>query len=54
MPVSTRVLIAEDSKVQADMLCNLLVDAGYQVRVAHDGAQALQMAREQPPRFVAQ
>ncbi len=49
MPISTRVLIAEDSKVQADMLCNLLLEAGYQVRVAHDGAQALHMAREQRP-----
>lgn len=49
MPVSTHVLIAEDSKVQADMLCNLLLEAGYQVRVAHDGAQALHMAREQRP-----
>ena len=49
MPVSTHVLIAEDSKVQAEMLCNLLVEAGYQVAVAHDGAQALQMARAQRP-----
>ena len=43
------VLIAEDSKIQAEMLRSLLVDAGYTVRVAHNGAQALGMARLERP-----
>lgn len=44
-----RVLIAEDSKIQAEMLRSLLLDAGYKVSVAHDGSQALQMARIERP-----
>ena len=43
------VLIAEDSKIQAEMLRCLLVDAGYRVSVARDGAQALQMAQLERP-----
>jgi len=34
------VVIAEDSRIQAKILQKLLVEAGYQVRVAPDGAEA--------------
>lgn len=47
--MSHHILIAEDSRIQAEMLRQLLVDTGYQVRVACNGAQALQMARLERP-----
>ena len=46
------VLIAEDSRIQAKVLEKKLVEAGYQVRIAENGAVALQQIREQRPMLV--
>src|SRR5579862_900491 len=46
------VLIAEDSKIQAKILENRLIAAGYTVRVAHDGAAAFELARQQKPTVI--
>jgi phosphoserine phosphatase RsbU/P len=47
-----RVLIAEDSRIQAKILEQFLIQAGYQVRVAQDGAAALRSAQENRPDVV--
>lgn len=47
-----RILIAEDSRTQAAMLRGLLVRNGYDAVVAVDGLEALDAARETPPRLV--
>ncbi|MFS8097367.1 response regulator transcription factor [Lentzea alba] len=43
------VLVAEDNVMQADMLGRYLRQEGYQVRVVHDGAAALDEIRRNPP-----
>lgn len=45
-------LIAEDSRIQAKFLEQILVRAGFSVRAAGDGHAALQMAREAKPDVV--
>ncbi|MCE9553812.1 MAG: fused response regulator/phosphatase [Planctomycetes bacterium] len=45
-------LIAEDSRIQAKFLEQVLVRAGFAVRVALDGEAALQLAREAKPDVV--
>jgi two-component system cell cycle response regulator len=45
---SDRVLIAEDDRVAARVLERLLRQAGYEVRVAHDGKQAWAMYQQSP------
>lgn len=45
-------LIAEDSRIQAKFLEQVLVRAGFSVRVAGDGEAALQLAREAKPDVV--
>jgi len=47
--MSHHVLIAEDSKIQAEMLRSLLIDSGYRVSVARDGAQALELVQLERP-----
>lgn len=42
-------LIAEDSRIQAKVLESRLTQARYVVRVASDGAEALEMARREKP-----
>jgi DNA-binding response OmpR family regulator len=46
------VLIAEDSRIQAQILAKKLVEAGFEVRVAEDGAVALANIRARRPRIV--
>ncbi len=46
------VLIAEDNRLQAKILEDRLVGAGYRVRVGRDGVQALQLARERRPDII--
>jgi serine phosphatase RsbU (regulator of sigma subunit)/AmiR/NasT family two-component response regulator len=46
------VLVAEDSRIQAQILSQKLDEAGYQVRVAENGAVALASIREQRPTVV--
>jgi PAS domain S-box-containing protein len=43
---SKRVLVVDDSFVQAKSLCMLLELSGYETRMAHDGPGALAVARE--------
>lgn len=49
-PVS--ILIAEDSKTQAEMLRHLLENAGYSVTVAYNGLEALDITRKKEPTIV--
>jgi sigma-B regulation protein RsbU (phosphoserine phosphatase) len=45
-------LIAEDSRMQAKILENRLQQAGYDVDVAGDGAQALELAHRRKPQII--
>ena len=47
-----RVLIAEDSRTQAEALRSQLVDAGFEVRVAKSGSDALAELRRDPADLV--
>lgn len=47
-----KILIAEDSRTQAERLRVLLEGAGYEVEVAEDGDVALMKARQFPPNLV--
>src|SRR5664279_1262425 len=49
---SVRILIAEDSRTQAEQLRFLLEQHGYQVTVTADGKQALQAAIAEKPALV--
>ncbi len=46
------ILIVEDSSIQAEMLRRVLVEAGYQVSLGHDGAEGLSLARTLRPDLV--
>lgn len=46
------VLIAEDNRLQAKILEDRLIKAGYAVRVGRDGQKAFEMAKEQRPDIV--
>ncbi|QDS94600.1 Response regulator PleD [Roseimaritima multifibrata] len=46
------LLIVEDSRIQAKILSDKLLEAGYQVRTAENGQIGLEMIREQPPTLV--
>jgi sigma-B regulation protein RsbU (phosphoserine phosphatase) len=46
------VLIAEDSRIQAAILADKLVEAGYEVRAAGNGQIALEMIRQRRPTLV--
>jgi signal transduction histidine kinase/ligand-binding sensor domain-containing protein/CheY-like chemotaxis protein len=47
-----RILIVEDKKANWLLLQRLLVDAGFQVRVAEDGAQGVEMFRSWQPQLI--
>ncbi len=51
-PGTELILIAEDSRTQAEQLRFILEDHGYTVCVASNGREALAMAREDPPDLV--
>jgi sigma-B regulation protein RsbU (phosphoserine phosphatase) len=46
------VLVAEDSRIQAQILAKKLVEAGFEVRVAENGAVALESIRDARPAIV--
>jgi CheY-like chemotaxis protein len=46
MPPSKRILVVDDSQVQAKSLSMLLELMGHEVRLAHDGPSALQISTE--------
>lgn len=50
--MSTRIVIAEDSRIQARMLVKRLETAGYEVRAGADGQQALDLIRQSPPDLI--
>jgi CheY-like chemotaxis protein len=43
---SKRILVVDDREAQAQSLAMLLESMGHQVRIAHDGPRALEIARE--------
>lgn len=51
-PTKATIQIVEDSRIQAKILSNKLVEAGYDVRIAENGQVGLQMIREQHPTLV--
>ena len=46
------VVVAEDSGIQAKILRKRLVEAGYEVRVGNNGAEALELIRERAPQII--
>lgn len=50
--IPRRVLLIDDNRDSADMLCHALTLAGHQVAVAYDGAQALQQLLRCRPEVV--
>lgn len=46
MPVGTRILLAEDNKINQEVAVELLSEVGLKVEVANDGFEALEMARK--------
>src|SRR3954465_10509158 len=46
------VLVADDEPAVLDALSQVVEDLGHQVMRAHDGREALQLAREQKPHLV--
>ena len=47
-----RLLLVEDNELNRDMLSRRLVRRGYEVVMAIDGAQALEMARSESPDLI--
>ncbi len=47
-----RVLVVEDSRVQAQRLAEVLADEGYQVQIAGDAGEAIRCVRSEPPDLV--
>jgi two-component system, sensor histidine kinase and response regulator len=46
------ILLVEDSAIQAELLRRTLTHHGYTVKIAHHGAHALEIVREQPPTLI--
>lgn len=51
-PQQAMVLIAEDEETIADTLAMVIEDAGYVPVVAHDGREALALARQHHPQLI--
>ena len=49
---SIEILVVEDSKTQAEQLSHTLITAGYRVRLATNGSNALDAIRERHPHLV--
>jgi CheY-like chemotaxis protein len=47
-----RVLVVDDNRDAADVLCLLVSSWGHDARAAYDGASAVQLAAEHPPDVV--
>jgi len=50
--LQTPILIVEDSLIQAELLRRMLVQHGYRVIIACDGAEGLAAARKEQPRVI--
>ena len=48
----TRILLVEDNEMNRDMLSRRLERRGYEVVMAEDGAEGLEMARSAAPELV--
>ena len=48
----TRLLIVEDNEMNRDMLCRRLARRGYEVLVACDGIEGIEVARNQQPDLI--
>ena len=48
-PSSLRVLVVDDEKVLADLVGSYLTRDGFEVSLAHDGQQAIDVARQVDP-----
>ena len=48
----TLILIVEDSMIQAELLRRILVQQGYRVTLAKDGAEGLAAARKEQPKVI--
>ena len=48
-PKTPRVLVADDDEDLLELACMQLEEAGYEVERAHDGSEALRLARESRP-----
>ena len=48
----TKLLLVEDNEMNRDMLSRRLVRRGYEVEIAVDGAQGVEMARTEKPDLV--
>ena len=49
IPVGTRILVVEDNPLNMDIARDLLLEAGFEVDTAENGAAALQMLETSPP-----
>ena len=49
---NSKILIVEDSEIQAVMLKRLLTEKGYNVVWAKNGAEGLQMAEKERPNLI--
>jgi len=47
-----KILLVEDDEMNRDMLSRRLIRGGYEVVLAHDGAEALESARTSPPDLI--
>ncbi len=45
----TRILLVEDNEMNRDMLSRRLIRRGYQILIAVNGAQGIEMARREAP-----
>jgi len=51
-PMGARILVIEDTPAGADLLVDVLRQAGHEVRLAVTGEEGLKLAREWPPGLV--
>ncbi|HKJ02838.1 MAG TPA: response regulator [Longimicrobiales bacterium] len=52
-PQDRTVLVVDDEPDVRDYLAQILLDAGFNVRTACDGSEALDLIREEPPDFIS-
>lgn len=48
----SRILLVEDNEMIRDMLAERLMRKGYEVTIAVDGAQGVNLARQNPPALI--
>ncbi len=48
-PCAAEILVVDDHREITELVADALIDEGFQVRVAHDGASALRAVQERRP-----